>query len=265
VNRLDGKTVLIVGGASGAGKTTAIRYAAEGAAVAVADINAAVGEEVAASIRDAGGRAVAVAGDVSEEDDARRFVSATVDAFGTVDVLHNIAYAYNLLASDRDLMALEADVIDRTFAVNTKGPILTCKHAIPVMLAQGRGVIINTASMSAVQADPGLTAYAASKAALMSVTRSIATLYGRRGIRCNTLVPNFMLTDRAKTYDDEYQRLKLSERLVDRLGTPDDFANVAVFLASDESAYIQGQAILMDGGDLAHRPSVTVETWQELG
>jgi len=265
VGRLEDKSVLVVGGASGAGMATAIRYAAEGAAVTVADIDEPAAEAVVADIRASGGSAVAVGGDISEEDDARRFVTATVDAFGTVDVLHNIAYAYNLLASDRDLTELEADVIDRAFAVNAKGPMLTCKHTLPVMLERGHGVIINTASMAAVQADPGLTAYSASKAAVMSLTRTVATLYGRRGIRCNTLVPNFMLTARAKTFDAEYHRLKLSERLLDRLGTPDDFANVSVFLASDDSAYIQGQAILMDGGDLAHRPSVTVESWQALG
>jgi NAD(P)-dependent dehydrogenase (short-subunit alcohol dehydrogenase family) len=265
VGRLAGRHVLIVGAATGAGRATAFRFATEGASVAIADINAEGAEAVAAGIRHKGGNAVAIVGDVADEDDARRFVTTTTDAFGSIDVLHNNAAALHLIRHDQDLVSLEASVIDEMFAVNVKGPMLVCKHAIPGMLAAGRGVIINTASMTAVQADPGLVAYGASKAALMSVTRSIATLYGRRGIRCNTIVPNFMLTERAKAnYDAEGLRLKLSERLVDRLAEPEDLANVALFLASDESAYIQGQAILMDGGDRAHRPSVTVTSWEEL-
>jgi NAD(P)-dependent dehydrogenase (short-subunit alcohol dehydrogenase family) len=266
MGRLDGKTVLIVGGGSGAGSTTALRYGAEGAAVCVADIDGGAAEAVAAKIRDAGARAVAVEGDVADERSAHRFVTTTLEELGAVDVVHNNAAALNLLAQDQDLTALDADVIDRTFAVNVKGPMLVCKHAVPLMLAAGHGVIVNTASMAAVQADTALTAYSASKAALMSLTRTIAAAYGPRGIRANTIVPNFMLTERAiATSGADDLRLRLSERLVDRLGTPDDLANVAVFLASDESSYIQGQAIVMDGGDLAHRPSVSVRRWRELG
>ncbi len=265
MSRLSGRTAIIVGSATGAGRATALRFAAEGAQVVVADVNEAGAKEVVDEIGGLGAEAIAVTVDLRDEESIREMIRVSLERFSKIDILHNNAAALHLISQDRDLCDLEAGVIDDTFAVNVRGPMLTCKHVIPTMLAAGRGVIINTASMAGVQADDGLVAYSASKAALMSLTRSIATLYGRKGIRCNTIAPNLMLTKRAiEKFSAEDLRLKLSERLLSRLGTPEDLAGVALFLATEESSYIQGQVIVMDGGDSVHRPKTSVDAWHEL-
>jgi len=265
VQRLSKKIAVIVGSASGAGRATALAFAEEGATVVAADINDAGAKEVASEIVAAGGTATAALVDLADEKSIRSMVAGVLSEFGRIDVLHNNAAALHLLVNDFDLENLEADLIDQTFAVNVRGPILTCKHVVASMVAHGGGVIINTASMAAIQADRGLVAYGASKAAVLSPTRSVATMYGRQGIRCNAIVPNLMLTDRAKAkFDAASLALKLSERSMPRLGTPEDFARVAIFLASDDSAYIQGQSIMMDGGDTVHRPGLSVVDWQSI-
>ena len=265
VGRLDGKVVLIVGAATGAGRSAAVRFAGEGASVAIADVNKTGADEVVAQISANGGTAIALLADLKSEDDIRSMAAATMQAFGTIDVLHNNAAPLHLLARDGSLTELSADVIDEMLAVNVRGTLLSCKHVLPVMLARQRGVIINTASTIAIQADVGMATYAASKAAVMSITRSVATMYGRSGIRCNTIVPAHIVTERAKEkFGPEGIRLRLAEGLQQRLGSPEDFAALSLFLASDESEFIQGEAIRLDGGVTAHRPLVSLQVFNEI-
>jgi NAD(P)-dependent dehydrogenase (short-subunit alcohol dehydrogenase family) len=235
-------------------------YASEGASVVVADINVDGAKEVAAQVQECHGPSHALHVDLADEVSIERMVEEALGIFGRIDVLHNNAAALHLLANDGDLLDLDSAVAHATFEVNVVGPMMTCKHLLPSMLERGHGVIINTASMAGVQADEGKSCYAASKAALLSLTRSIATMYGMRGIRCNAIVPATMVTaSAAEQLDAEALRLRRSERLLNRSATPEDFAGVCLFLACDESAYVQGQAVIMDGGALAHRPLISVQ------
>ncbi|MEO5876915.1 MAG: SDR family oxidoreductase, partial [Streptosporangiaceae bacterium] len=179
-----GRVALITGSGSGIGRACALRLAAEGARIVVADLRP--GDTVA-EIVDAGGEAVAVTADVSVEADVVRMVATAVETYGRLDVLHNNAAALNrsVYGRDLDLLDLDVEVWDRTHAVSLRGAMLGCKHAVPVMTSGG--AIINTASVSGLLGDTDHAAYGSAKAALMSLTRYVATMYGDRGIRCNAV------------------------------------------------------------------------------
>jgi NAD(P)-dependent dehydrogenase (short-subunit alcohol dehydrogenase family) len=256
--KLEGKVAIVTGAASGIGRATALLMAAEGAAVVVADLNADGAARVVAEIARAGGRAHAQPCDVADEASVAALVAAAVKVFGGLDVLHNNAAASEpaLLSRDLDVTSLEVAVLDRTIAVNLRGPLLGCKHAIPRMLERGGGAIVNTSSAAALVGDPVRTAYGASKAALDSLTRYVATQYGKRGIRCNSIAPGVIATP-ALAANVPKQQIEIYERshLTPRLGLPEDIAAAAVFLASDDAAFITGQTLSVDGGLLAHHPS----------
>ena len=179
------------------GRATAQRFAADGAAVVVADISAAAANDTVELVRSADGRAVAIEVDVSVEADVARMVGTAVERFGRLDVLHSNAAVQGL--DDHDLVDLDVDVWDRKMAVNARGVMLGCKHAVPVMRGAGGGVIVNTASVSglvgtdekAAVAQEGErdAAYGSSKAAIIGLTRYVATMYGHEGIRCNSVAP----------------------------------------------------------------------------
>jgi NAD(P)-dependent dehydrogenase (short-subunit alcohol dehydrogenase family) len=256
--KLDGKVAIVTGAASGIGRATAHALAAEAASVVVADLNADGAARVAAEIASAGGRAVAQPTDVADEASVAALVAAAVRAFGGLDVLHNNAAASDpaLLSRDLDIVDLDVAVLDRTLAVNLRGPMLGCKHAIPRMLERGGGAIVNTSSAAALVGDPVRTAYGASKAALDSLTRYVATQYGKRGIRCNSIAPGVIATP-ALAANVPPEQIAVYERshLTPRLGRPEDIAAAVVFLVSDDAAFITGQTLCVDGGLLAHHPS----------
>jgi NAD(P)-dependent dehydrogenase (short-subunit alcohol dehydrogenase family) len=256
--RLAGKVAIVTGAASGIGRATALLMAREGASVVVADLNGDGAAAVVKEIEAAGGRAVGHSVDVAEEASVVAMIEAATKHFGGLDILHNNAAASDpaLMSRDGDIADLDLAVFDRTLAVNLRGPMLGCKHAIPRMLARGGGAIVNTSSAAALVGDPVRTAYGASKAGLDSLTRYVATQYGKRGIRCNSIAPGVIATPAlAANVPPEMIAIYERSHLTPRLGRPEDIAAAVVFLVSDDAAFITGQTISVDGGLLAHHPA----------
>ena len=257
MGRVDGKVAIVTGGASGIGRATAALLAREGARVVVADRNLAGARQVAKEIGERGGQALAQWVDIAEESAVEALVAAAVERFGAVHVLHNNAALTDAgqHAADQDLVEMRVEDWDRSMAVNLRGAMLCCKHALPPMLGAGGGSIVNTASNQALSGDLTQFAYAAAKAGLIQLARSVATAYGRRGIRCNGVSPGLIRTPASEAAcTPEMMDAIVEHNLVPRAGEPDDMAHAVLFLASDESAFITGQVLCVDGGQLAHLP-----------
>lgn len=258
MGRVSGKVAIITGGGSGIGAATAALLAREGAAVAVVDLLAERAEQVAAEIAAAGGDALAVVADISDEAEVAALVTKVVDTFGRLDILHNNAALVDptVFDHDRGLLHMDVDVWDRTMAVNVRGPMLGCKYALPEMIRAGGGSVINTSSASSLMGSLERTAYAASKGALNTFTRYVATQFGRDRIRANTILPGLILTPAADVnLAGDHREILADNVLLPNFGEPDDIANMALFLASDESAYVTGQQFVVDGGLSAHNPT----------
>jgi NAD(P)-dependent dehydrogenase (short-subunit alcohol dehydrogenase family) len=254
VKRLDGKIAIITGAASGIGRATARRVAAEGARTVVADLNDAGAKRVAEEIVAAAGEAMAVRADLGDNDSVRAMIEAAVTAYGGLDILHNNAAATHLAATkDLPVSAADPDVWDDTMRINLRGTMVAIQAAVPHMIARGGGSVVNTASGSGLTGDLRNPAYGASKAALISLTRYTATEFGKQGVRCNAISPGFIVIGE-KPGREVVNATMLRHALTPRLGRPDDIAAMVVFLASDESAFITGQNICVDGGMLAHQP-----------
>ncbi|WP_327002605.1 SDR family oxidoreductase [Dactylosporangium sp. NBC_01737] len=235
------------------------------AAAAAAEINAAAAAEIAAAAGGAGKDvAVAVAVDVSDEASVAAMVAAAVGAFGGLDILVNNAAALQpeLHRRDGDLVGLDLDVWERTMAVNAGGTYLACKHAVPALRARGGGAIVNVASVSALVGDDVRAAYGSSKAAVLALTRYVATMYGRDGIRCNAVTPGLILTGTALAALSEHHLDEFAaERLLPYAAGPEDIAAVVAWLAGGESRCITGQSIVADAGTTAHRPLHAMRNW----
>jgi NAD(P)-dependent dehydrogenase (short-subunit alcohol dehydrogenase family) len=226
--------------------------AREGAYVVAADLNRAEAECVAGEL-DA---AVAVEVDVSDEGSVVRMIETAVGSFGGLDVLHNNATDSSLNAVDTDIVTLEMAVFDRLVAVNLKGQFLGCKHAIPHMLARGGGSIVNTASIDGFVGRGVRAAYGASKAGVVLLTKSVASQYGTRGIRCNAVAPGLTLTAGAvNNASKEYIEASLRNYPMPRLCTPEDVAKAVLFLASDDAAYVNATTLMVDGGATVYMSS----------
>lgn len=259
---LEDKVAIVTGGASGLGLAVARRMVGEGARVVVADLDAPRARRTAEEL---GPRADAVAVDVSVEADVARMVRFAVERFGRIDVLHNNAAALGAEVFGRDGAIVEMDVgvWDATFAVNVRGVMLGCKHAIPAMREGGGGAIVNTASVSALTGEEAHIAYASSKAALLALTRHVASMHGADRIRCNAVAPGLMLTPVARERLSARQLEEYRcERLLPDAATPEDVANLVVFLASGEAACITGQTYVVDGGTLSHRPRHAIKAFE---
>jgi NAD(P)-dependent dehydrogenase (short-subunit alcohol dehydrogenase family) len=244
--RLDGKVALITGGGSGMGKVASELFAAEGAQVVLTDVNDDAGEETAAGI---GPAALYVHADVSKETDAEAMVAATVERFGRLDVLYNNAGV--MLPDDGSVHATGEAIWDTTLAINVKGVAFGCKYGIPAMLESGGGSIINVASFVAwLGAATSQTAYTASKGAVLAMTREIAVEYARKEIRCNALCPGPIETPLllALLSDEEKKQRRFVHIPMGRLGRAEELAKAALFLASDDSSFMTGASLIVDGG-----------------
>jgi NAD(P)-dependent dehydrogenase (short-subunit alcohol dehydrogenase family) len=246
MGRLAGKVAVVTGAGGGIGGAICRQFAAEGAAVVGLDIAAAPLEEVAATIRAAGGRIVTMVADVAEEATAEAAVAQAVGAFGRLDVVVANAVFDLPLAP---LTTLSLADWRRTFAVNLDSAFLLSKHAIPVMEQGGGGSIILVASQQARVARPGRPWYCAAKGALVQLAKAMAVDHSAQNIRVNTLSPGPVETGRYLKNFETVEAARASHHtLLGRLGTPDEVATGAVFLASDESAFMTGSDLLIDGG-----------------
>jgi NAD(P)-dependent dehydrogenase (short-subunit alcohol dehydrogenase family) len=249
MGRLDGKVALVTGGASGMGMVASRLFASEGARVVLTDVADEAGASVAEEITVAGGEATYVHADVSREADARQMVQAAVERFGALDVLYNNAGV--MLADDGSVDSTDESIWDRTLAINVKGVAFGCKFGIPAMIDSGGGSIINVASFVAwMGAATSQTAYTASKGAVLSMTREIAVEYARRGIRCNALCPGPIDTPLlAELLSEPARRQRRFVHIpMGRLGQAEELAKAALFLASDDSSYMTGASLVVDGG-----------------
>jgi NAD(P)-dependent dehydrogenase (short-subunit alcohol dehydrogenase family) len=229
--------------------------AREGAAIAVVDIDETKAAEVANEIRRTGAQAIALGGDLAEEHTARQVVQSTVTEFGQVDVLHNNAAltASSFLSRDTTVSEMSLDVWRRSLEVNLGSQLLMCKYTVPEMRKTGGGSIVNMSSGAALSGDRTRLAYGVSKSGVHALTMYVATSEGKRGVRANTVVPGLILTDAVRAHLSEEIIGRLSRAtLTPYLGQPEDVADLVVFLASEQSRYITGQMISIDGGMSAH-------------
>jgi NAD(P)-dependent dehydrogenase (short-subunit alcohol dehydrogenase family) len=244
--RLEGKVALITGGGSGMGKVASELFASEGANVVLTDVNDEAGNAIAAAIGD---RAVYVHADVSNEHDAEAMVTAAMERFGRLDVLYNNAGIMPL--DDGSVTEADGSIWDAVLAINVKGVMFGCKFGIPAMLESGGGSIINVASFVAwMGAATSQTAYTASKGAVLAMTREIAVEYARTGVRCNALCPGPIETPLllALLSDDAKKQRRFVHIPMGRLGHAEELAKAALFLASDDSSYMTGSSLIVDGG-----------------
>ena len=249
MGRLDDKVALITGGASGMGKVASHLFAKEGAKVVLTDVADEAGEAVAAAIRDGGAQAAYVHADVSRASDAEAMVRFAVDTFGGLTILYNNAGVF----PERDGSVTETpeEVWDLTIGINLKGVYLGCRYGIPAMIESGGGAIVNVASFVALMgaATPQI-AYTASKGGVLSMTREIAVEFARQGVRANALCPGPIETPLLQELlaDPDRRQRRLVHIPMGRFGQAEEIAKAALFLASDESSYMTGAALVVDGG-----------------
>ncbi len=249
MGRLDGKVALISGAGVGIGRATAHRFAAEGAKVVIAELDATTGAAAEAAIRTAGGDATFVATDVTDEGSVRDAVAATLAAYGRLDVLH--CCAGGSVPEDGFVTDVDLEVWDRTISLDLEGAVLCCRVGIPAIIEAGGGSVVMMSSTAALQAWPSHI-YSAAKGAIISLTRSMARTYGRKGVRVNAICPGYILTERVLSRMAEGEADALARRHPYGVGQPEEIANIALFLASDESRLLNGTAIAADGGMSSH-------------
>lgn len=257
MGRVQGKVALVTGGASGIGLSISTLMAKEGAKVVIADFNEAGAKEAAENIKKQGGEAAGVFLDAGQADSIQAAVDFTIEQYGTVTVLVNNVGLTNL-HKDLDVVNLDLEEWDRLMDVNLKSVLLGSRFAIPHMIKAGAGSIINTASMAGFTGDSVRSAYGASKAGVVNLTRYIAAQYGKDHIRCNGVAPGLILTPAAKN--------NMPQAVLDIFGKfnalpyhgeAEDIGYTVLFLASDESKFITGQTIQVEGGHYIANPSIS--------
>jgi NAD(P)-dependent dehydrogenase (short-subunit alcohol dehydrogenase family) len=254
---LNGRVAIVTGagGQGGIGECTARLLAEAGARVVIADLASSKLEETAAFLTREGHDVSHCATDISDERSVESLVRFTQQKYGRLDILDNNAASQGQ-AEDRDVTSMSVELWDHIMGVNARGTMLMCKHALPVMISGGGGSIINISSGTSTAGDFFATAYAASKGAINTFTRYVATQYGAKGIRCNALILGLIATPVLKSVMPEPLRdIFRDNKLVGRLGEPRDIAEMVLFLASDRSRFITGQLLPVDGGFYAHTPT----------
>jgi NAD(P)-dependent dehydrogenase (short-subunit alcohol dehydrogenase family) len=248
--RLEDKVTIITGAGGGMGRKAATMFAAEGARIVCVDVSEEMAESAAEDVRNAGGEATSVAADVSNEDEARRMVDHTLTTFGRVDVLYNNAGI--MPAADHSVVDTDVETWDKVMAVNLRGVFLGCKYAIPKMVEQGSGSIINVASFVALLGcSVPQDAYTASKGAVLALTKSLAVQFAPHGVRTNSISPGPIETPLLMDWlvkDEEAKRIRLARNPTGRFGKPEEIVHVAIYLASDESRWTNGSNLVIDGG-----------------
>lgn len=251
MGRLDGKVVLITGSGSGQGRAAARIFANEGARIVVSDVNAEGGQETVRLVQEAGGDAIFQAADVSKAGEVEALIKAAIDAYGALHVLYNNAAIWAARGLDNFVTELSEDGWDQVININLKGVFLCCKYGIPALIEAGGGSVINTASVAGIAGSRNRShAYSASKGGVVAMTRAMAMAYARNHVRVNAICPGGVDTPMIATMvdtDDRRQRSAASHP-IGRMGTPEDIAQFALYLASDESTWVTGGVFPIDGG-----------------
>ncbi|MDB5869250.1 MAG: hypothetical protein JWP96_1582 [Polaromonas sp.] len=251
MQRLQDKISVITGAGSGIGRASALRFAAEGATVVVTDLYGDTARRVAQDITEQGGRALALEIDAGDFDQVRSMIDRAVQQFGRIDVLFNNAVNTNTehSARGRNFLEFDPEVFDACMRINVVGGVMACKYAIPHMLAQGGGSIIFTSSTGSLGGDTTSFNYGATKSALNWYVQSIAATFGKQGIRCNAILPGVVPTPAMLNWaTPEMMEAFKSVHNAPRLGEPEDIAMMAVYLASDESRFVNASLMRVDGG-----------------
>jgi len=248
MNGIQDAVAIVTGGSTGIGHAAALRFAAEGANVVVADVNVDDGEQTVAEIREAGGEATFVEADVSDETDAEAMVQTAVDTYGGLDFAFNNA---GIEGESDPSSEQPTSNWDRVIDVNLKGVFLGMRAQIPAMLEDGGGSIVNTASIAGVVGFPGLSPYVASKHGVIGLTKTAALEYGRDGVRINAICPGVIETpmvQRSQEETPEQMEQVTAATPMGRLGQPEEIGDAAVWLCSDDASFVTGESLVIDGG-----------------
>ncbi|MBN2781124.1 MAG: glucose 1-dehydrogenase [Candidatus Marinimicrobia bacterium] len=251
MRRLENKVVLITGAASGMGRATALLFAQEGGKILATDVNRERLGSLEKEIRKAGGEVTALIADMSKEADIEMMIAAAVKQYGTLDILVNNAGVMDNFAPVADL---DDKTWDRVMNINVTGPMKAMRLALKIMLEKDSGIIINIASIGGLHGGRAGAAYTASKHALVGLTKNTGYMYGKTGIRCNAIAPGGVATNISEGIDMEHLPVIVNERIMPgmalnpRFGSSEEIAKAALFLATDESAFINGTVLVADGG-----------------
>lgn len=256
MGRVQDKVALVTGAASGIGLSAATLLAKEGAKVVLADYNIEGAKEVAAALKEQGFEATAVFVNALEEQSIKDAIEFTVDTYGALNVLYNNVGGTNV-RKDLDIVNMDLEEWDRTMNINLKSVLLGARFAVPHMQKAGGGSIINTASMGGLASDSIRTGYGTSKAGVVHLTKYIATQYGKDNIRCNAIAPGLILTPAAvNNLPEKMIEIFTKYNALPYNGQPDDIGHAVVFLASDESKFMTGQTMQIEGGHYMANPTI---------
>lgn len=252
MDQLLNKTTLVTGAGSGMGKAIAQLFASEGAKVLATDVNQARLDDLVKEVSAKGGKIQGFKSDVSKEEEVKKMIEAAVKKFGTLDILVNNA---GILDDFMPVAEASTELWNKVMGVNINGPFFACRAAVPIMLQQGKGIIINISSIGGFCGSRAGVAYTTSKHALMGLTKNIGFMYAQKGIRCNAIAPGGVNTNIGENMHPNafgYEKLNSGIGSNPRMGEPFEIAELALFLASDKSSYINGAIITADGGWTAY-------------